>query len=127
MFAIQAEGCAPIPKAFAEGKDVSEKYPNAHTYASGLRVPGPLGDLLILQAIAESGGTAIAVSDAEMAEAQLELARGEGVFACPEGGATLAAARKLGTAGFLRPDDVVVLFNTGTGLKYPRIPGLRVP
>jgi threonine synthase len=127
MVSVQAEGCAPIVAAFAAGASQATPWVDAHTYASGLRVPGPLGDLLILQAIAESGGTAIAVSDAEMAEAQLELARGEGVFACPEGGATLAAARKLGTAGFLRPDDVVVLFNTGTGLKYPRIPGLRVP
>jgi threonine synthase len=86
-----------------------------------------LGDALILQALRESNGTAIAVSDEEMAQAQLELARGEGVFACPEGGATLAAARRLAASGFIAPSDVLVLFNTGTGLKYPRIPGLRVP
>jgi threonine synthase len=89
-------------------------------------VPAPLADALILQALRESGGAAIAVSDAEMAEAQLDLARREGVFACPEGGATLAAARKLVASGFIAATDVLVLFNTGTGLKYPKIPGLRV-
>ena len=126
MVAVQAEGCAPIVQAFAGELPAATPWDNPRTYASGLRVPAPLGDALILQALRESGGTAIAVSDAEMATAQLELARGEGVFACPEGGATLAAARKLVDLRFIAKDDVVVLFNTGTGLKYPKIPGVRV-
>ncbi len=126
MVAVQAEGCAPIVQAFAGELPAATPWDDPRTYASGLRVPAPLGDALILQALRESGGTAIAVSDAEMATAQLELARGEGVFACPEGGATLAAARKLVDLRFLGKDDVVVLFNTGTGLKYPKIPGVRV-
>ena len=126
MVAVQAEGCAPIVQAFAGEQPAATPWDDPRTYASGLRVPAPLGDALILQALRESGGTAIAVSDAEMATAQLELARGEGVFACPEGGATLAAARKLVDLRFLGKDDVVVLFNTGTGLKYPKIPGVRV-
>jgi threonine synthase len=126
MVAVQAEGCAPIVDAFDRQAAKAAPWVNARTYASGLRVPSPLGDLLILQALRESGGTAIAVSDDEMAKAQLDLARGEGVFACPEGGATLAAARKLVASGFIAPTDRLVLFNTGTGLKYPKIPGLRV-
>ena len=127
MVAVQAEGCAPIVEAFLSGASKATPWVDARTYASGLRVPAPLGDALILQALRESGGTAIAVSDDEMAKGQLDLARGEGVFACPEGGATLAAARKLVASGFIAPTDVLVLFNTGTGLKYPKIPGLRVP
>jgi threonine synthase len=127
MVAVQAEGCAPIVEAFVSGASKATPWNDARTYASGLRVPSPLADALILQALRESGGTAIAVSDDEMAKGQLELARGEGVFACPEGGATLAAARKLVDSGFIEPSHVVVLFNTGTGLKYPKIPGLRVP
>jgi threonine synthase len=126
MVAVQAEGCAPIVHAFEAGLPAATVWNDPRTYASGLRVPALLGDALILQALRESEGTAIAVSDADMAKAQLELARGEGVFACPEGGATLAAARKLVESRWIRPDDVVVLFNTGTGLKYPKIPGLRV-
>ena len=127
MVAAQAEGCAPIVAAFQAGESKAVPGPQPHTYASGLRVPGPLGDTLILKAVRDSGGTAVAVSEAEMADGQLALARGEGIFACPEGGATLAAARRLVASGEIGPDDTVVLFNTGTGLKYPRIPGLRVP
>ena len=127
MVTVQADGCAPIVEAMATNAAKAVPWVDARTYASGLRVPSPLGDALILQALRESGGTAVAVSDDEMAKGQLELARGEGVFACPEGGATLAAARKLVESGFIAPTDLVVLFNTGTGLKYPRIPGLRVP
>ncbi len=126
MVAVQAAGCAPIVEAMNAGAPTAAPWVDPRTYASGLRVPAPLGDALILQALRESGGTAIAVSDDEMAKAQLELARGEGVFACPEGGATLAAARRLVASGFIAPSDVLVLFNTGTGLKYPKIPGLRV-
>ena len=126
MVAVQAAGCAPIVQAMLSDAPKATPWVEPRTYASGLRVPAPLGDALILQALRESGGTAIAVSDDEMAKAQLELARGEGVFACPEGGATVAAARKLFASGFIAPSDVLVLFNTGTGLKYPKIPGLRV-
>ena len=126
MVAVQAEGCAPIVDAMTQNANHATPWVDARTYASGLRVPAPLGDALILQALRESGGTAVAVSDGEMAKAQLDFARGEGVFACPEGGATLAAARKLVASGFIAATDVLVLFNTGTGLKYPKIPGLRV-
>ncbi len=126
MVAVQAEGCAPVVEAFDSKAAKTTPWTDAHTYASGLRVPAPFGDVLILQALRESGGTAIAVSDDEMAQGQLDLARGEGVFACPEGGATLAAARKLIASGFISRSDKLVLFNTGTGLKYPKIPRLRV-
>jgi threonine synthase len=127
MVTVQAEGCAPIVAAMDDDAKNATPWVDPRTYASGLRVPAPLGDTLILQALRESGGAAVSVSDEEMAKGQLDLARGEGVFACPEGGATLAAARKLAATGFIGPSDVVVLFNTGTGLKYPKIPGLRVP
>jgi len=126
MVAVQAAGCAPIVEAMNAEAKTATPWVDPRTYASGLRVPAPLGDALILQALRESGGTALAVTDDEMAKGQLELARGEGVFACPEGGATLAAARLLVASGFIAPTDVLVLFNTGTGLKYPKIPGLRV-
>lgn len=127
MVAVQAEGCAPIVKAFREGADRAEPWPDPRTFASGLRVPSAIGDTLMLEALRDSGGTAVAVDDAAMAQGQLEMARGEGIFACPEGGATVAAARTLAGEGWIAPDETVVLFNTGTGLKYPRIPGLRVP
>ena len=126
MVAVQAEGCAPIVRAFHEGQDTAAPWPDPKTYASGLRVPGVLGDRLILKALRESGGTAVAVSDEEMGQAQLEMARGEGIFPAPEGGATLAALRRLATAGEIDSGERVVLFNTGCGLKYPRIPGLQV-
>jgi threonine synthase len=127
MVAVQAAGCAPIVRAFNAGATEAVAWDSPRTYASGLRVPKLLGDRLILQALRESGGTALAVSDEEMALAQLELARGEGIFPAPEGGATLAAARRLVDRGVIGPSDRVVLFNTGTGLKYPDIPDLRVP
>ena len=126
MVAVQAEGCAPVVEAFESGVSATKPWANPHTYASGLRVPDPLGGPLVLQAVRESGGAAVAVSDDDMAKGQTDLARGEGIFACPEGGATLAAARKLVASGFISPTDVVVLCNTGTGLKYPKIPGLRI-
>ncbi len=127
MVAVQAEGCAPIVRAFENGEPRATRWESPHTYASGLCVPAAIGDRLILQALRESGGTAIAVTDAEMAEGQLAMARGEGIFPAPEGGATVAAARKLAATGTVDRDERVVLFNTGSGLKYPRIPGLRVP
>lgn len=118
MIAVQAEGCAPIPKAWEEGKDASEPWPDAHTLAAGLRVPKAYGDYLILKILRESGGCAVAVSDAEIMKALGAWAREEGIFAAPEGAASLAAYRKLLATGFLKPGDSVVLFNTGSGLKY---------
>jgi threonine synthase len=127
MVVVQATGCAPIVRAFETGRDEAERWVDPRTYASGLRVPAAIGDHLILGAVRASGGTALAVSDEEMAAGQLEMARGEGIFPAPEGGATLAAARKLLAGGWIREDERVVLFNTGSGLKYPEIPGLRHP
>lgn len=118
MVSVQAEGCAPIVTAFKEGEGFAPEFPNAHTVASGLRVPKAIGDFIMLDLIRASGGTAITVCDSEMIAAAREIARGTGVFACPEGGATLAAARKLKASGFIGPDDAVALFNTGSGLKY---------
>ena len=118
MVAVQAEGCAPIVKAWSAHRESAEFFQNAATIASGLRVPGPLGDLLILKMLRQTKGTALAVSDAEMLEAGRELARTEGIFAAPEGAATVVAARKLAATGWIRPEDTVVLFNTGTGYKY---------
>jgi threonine synthase len=118
MISVQAAGCAPIPKAFAEGKDATEKWENASTYASGLRVPKAFADFLILRDIRASGGDAVAVSDEEMREAEREIGAAEGLFVAPEGAATWAAAKNLATAGRLDRDSRIVLFNTGTGFKY---------
>jgi len=118
MVAIQAAGCAPIPKALEEGKNVSEAWKDAHTFASGLRVPKAYGDYLILDFVRKSGGTAIAISDEDMLTSLLEWSRDEGIFLCPEGAAATAAYDKLLASGFLKPSDEVVIFNTGTGLKY---------
>jgi threonine synthase len=118
MIAVQAEGCAPIVKAFEEGKPKSEFFQNAHTVASGLRVPKALGDFLVLDAVRKSGGTAIAASDEEMIQAAVELASDEGIFVAPEGGACVAALRKLLANGFLKPEERIVIYNTGSGLKY---------
>jgi threonine synthase len=127
LVTVQAEACAPIVAAFEAGAAKAAAWASPRTYASGLRVPSPYGDTLILQALRESGGTAVAVPDEEMARAQLELARGEGIFAAPEGGATLVAARRLAASGWIGAGERVVLFNTGSGLKYPDVPGLVVP
>jgi threonine synthase len=127
LIAVQAAGCAPLVRAFAAGASEAEPWPSPRTYASGLRVPSPRGDRLILQALRESQGTAVEVSDAEMASGQLELARGEGIFGAPESGAAVAAARRLAGSGELGRDELIVLLSTGSGLKYPEIPGLRVP
>ena len=118
MVAVQAEGCAPIVKAWEAHRDSAEFFPNAATMASGLRVPGPLGDLLILRMLRQTKGTALAVSDDEMLQAGRELASLEGIFAAPEGAATVIGARKLAASGWIKPEDKVVLFNTGTGYKY---------
>jgi threonine synthase len=118
MVVVQSEGCAPIPKAWDEGKSSAEFWPNASTLASGLRVPKPYGDYLILDILHKSGGVALSVTDSEIAQATHRWARQEGIFAAPEGAASLAAYSKLLAGGFFAPDDPVVLFNTGTGLKY---------
>lgn len=118
MVAVQAEGCAPIAKAWEAHRDKADFFPNAATMASGLRVPGPLGDLLILRMLKQTKGTALTVTDDEMLEAGKELASREGIFAAPEGAATVSAARKLASSGWIKPEETVVLFNTGTGYKY---------
>lgn len=118
MISVQASGCAPVAKAWDEHKAVVEMWQNAHTLAAGLRVPKPYADYIILDILKKSGGTAIAVSDEQILEAVGEWARDEGVFAAPEGAATLAAYKILLAQKFLKPSDKVVLFNTGSGLKY---------
>ena len=118
MIAVQAEGCAPIVKAWEEGKPTVEMWKDASTIAAGLRVPRPYGDYLVLDILKRSRGTAVAVSDEEIKSAFHHWASIEGIFAAPEGAASLAAYRKLRASGFLAEKDNVVLFNTGTGLKY---------
>jgi threonine synthase len=118
MVAVQAEGCAPIVKAWEAHRASSEFFQNAATLASGLRVPGPLGDFLILRMLRQTQGTALTVTDDEMLHAGKELASLEGIYAAPEGAATAIAARKLAAKGWIKPEENVVLFNTGTGYKY---------
>jgi len=118
MVAVQASGCAPIVRAFDAGRDTAEAWSDPVTAASGLRVPSSLGDRLILDALRKSGGVAVAVDDREMIEAASLLGSREGIDACPEGGATLAAVRRLLRSKAIAPSDRVVVFNTGTGLKY---------
>ena len=119
MISVQAEGCAPIVRAFAAGKETAEPVMDAKTAALGLRVPGAVGDFLILRALRESKGYAIAVSEAEWAEGQAWLARDAGLFPSPEGGAAVSALRAAIAGGIVHPDDKVVVFNTGSGFKYP--------
>ena len=118
MICVQAEGCAPIPKAMQDGESISQMWPGAHTLAAGLRVPKAYGDFIILDITRKSGGTAIAVSDDAIMEGVKEMASAEGIFPAPEGGAALAAYHVLRSSGFLGADDKVVLFNTGSGYKY---------
>jgi len=118
MITVQASGCAPIVKAWDERRPVAEVWPNAATLAAGLRVPKPYGDSLILDILMKSNGTAISATDEEILEAMRHWARVEGIFAAPEGAASLVAYRKLRANGFFKPEDTVVLFNTGSGLKY---------
>ena len=127
MIAVQAEGCAPIVKAFEDNAPRSTFFENAHTVAAGLRVPKALGDFLVLQAVRESGGTAVAVSDEEMLDAGVQLAADEGIYAAPEGAACVSALQKLLASGFLKASDKVVLYNTGSGLKYPEAYSVRFP
>jgi threonine synthase len=118
MISVQAEGCAPIPRAFAKGEAESRQWEGARTYASGLRVPKAFADFLILRDVRASGGEAVAVSDDEMRRACDEIGALEGLFVAPEGGASWAAAKKLADSGRLDRKSRIVLFNTGTGFKY---------
>ena len=118
MITVQASGCAPIVQAFQEGKRFAEEFPNASTVASGLRVPRAIGDFLIIDALRASKGTAVAVSDEELVAATGEIGAVEGLFCAPEGAACVPALRKLIAAGQVNPQERVVLFNTGAGVKY---------
>jgi len=127
MIAVQSAGCQPVVRAFERGEAKSQFWQDARTVAAGLRVPKPLGDTLMLDAIRKSGGTAIAVSDEELLDACLELSATEGIFAAPEGGACVAALKKLLANGFLKSDERIVLYNTGAGLKYLEVFSTRFP
>jgi threonine synthase len=118
MVSVQAAGCAPIVRAFQSGALRAEPWEDAKTLAAGLRVPAVFADRLVLKVLYESGGTAIAVSDEEILSGQYKLAQMEGIFAAPEGGATLPALERLLANGWVKPEERVVLFNTGSGLKY---------
>ena len=115
---VQAAGCAPVAKAFHAGAERTEAWENAQTRAYGLRVPAPLGGFICLRALRETHGTAIAIEEADMQRATVELASRSGIDVCPEGGAAWAALAQLRKSGFVRPADRVIVFNTGTGLKY---------
>lgn len=119
MYAVQAAGCAPIVRAFEKGEEHAERWENAATVAAGIRVPRAVGDFLIIRAVRESGGRAIAVQDADILAAVDDAARKDGLLMCPEGGATLAAYRTALREGFVERGESVVLFNCATGLKYP--------
>ncbi|MGA7412976.1 MAG: threonine synthase, partial [Bryobacteraceae bacterium] len=127
MIAVQAVGCQPLTRAFNAGATRSELWSNAYTVASGLRVPKPLGDFQILNAIRESGGTIISITDEDMLDAGIALAEQEGIFPAPEGGACVAAAAQLLKNAFLKPDDRIVIYNTGSGLKYLEAYSTRYP
>jgi threonine synthase len=127
MISVQAAGCAPMARAFAAGADHAERWAGAATIAAGLRVPAAIGDYLILQAIRESGGTAITVTDEEMREGMRLAARQEGLFVSPESGAAVIAARKLRESGFLQADDETVIFSTGSGLMHVDLIAIAAP
>jgi len=125
MVAVQAAGCAPIVRAYEAGEEHALRWENAHTIAAGIRVPQAVGDFLILRAVRESGGFAIAVTDAAITAALEEVAREEGLLMCPEGAATYAAYKQSLADGRIRHDERAVLFNCATGLKYPLPPVRR--
>jgi threonine synthase len=118
MVAVQAEGCAPISRAFHAGEEFATPWELAVTMAAGIRVPAAVADFIMLRILRESGGTALTVSDDEMLAGMKELASAEGIFGCPEGAATLAGLRRLRESGWVRPSDRVILFNTGSAYKY---------
>ncbi len=127
LVAVQAAGCAPIVEAFSRGETESTPFPNAHTIAFGITVPKALGDFLVLEAVRETSGTAIAVTDEELLAAQSALARSEGAFICPEGAACFAAVEQLRAANWLGENENVVVLNTGAGIKYPDTVRVDVP
>ncbi len=127
MIAVQATGCAPIVRAFEENQPCSRFFDNAHTIAAGLRVPKALGDFLILDAVRQSQGCAIAVTDDDMLAGGVQLASDEGIYAAPEGAACVAALERLLASGFLKQTERIVLYNTGSGLKYPEAYSTRFP
>jgi threonine synthase len=121
MFAIQSSGCAPIVRAYEAGEEHAERWEDAHTVAAGIRVPRAVGDFLILRAVRESGGRAMAVGDPAILQAVEDAALKDGLLMCPEGGATLAAYREALRLGLVDEDETAVLFNCATGLKYPMV------
>jgi threonine synthase len=125
MIAVQAAGCAPIVKAFEDGAEHAPLWPDAHTVAAGIRVPAAIGDFLILRAVRESGGFAMAVTDEAILAAREEVAGAEGLLLSPEGAATYAAWKEALADGRVRKDERAVLFNCATGLKYPLPPAER--
>jgi len=125
MIAVQAAGCAPMVRAYERGEEHAPRWEDAHTIAAGIRVPQAIGDFLILRAVRESGGFAIAVDDAAIAAGLDEVARSEGFLLCPEGAATYAALKQALSDGRIRPQEQAVLFNCATGLKYPLPPARR--
>jgi threonine synthase len=127
MISVQAAGCAPITRAYEQNQADSKFWEGAVTVAAGLRVPKALGDFLVLAAVRESGGTALSISDADMLDAGVQMAEKEGIFPAPEGGACVAAARQLAESGFLKSNDRVVIYNTGSGYKYLEAYSTRFP
>jgi threonine synthase len=127
MVSVQAEGCAPIVRAFREGKEKAEPWPNARTLAAGLRVPQAVADFLMLKVLRESNGAAVAVSDQDMVSEIRRVGRLEGLFFCPEGAACVAALRRLKRDGWLGASDRVLIFNTASGLKYLDVIGKQPP
>ncbi|SFL60427.1 threonine synthase [Paenibacillus sp. 1_12] len=127
LVAVQAKGCAPIVKAWEEGKADSQFWEDSTTIAFGINVPKALGDFLVLEAIYKTGGCAIAIDDAELLREQADVARLEGVFICPEGAATFSAARKLRESGWIQQNETVIALNTGSGIKYPETVQVEVP
>ncbi|KMK76869.1 threonine synthase [Alkalihalobacillus pseudalcaliphilus] len=127
LVAVQAKGCAPIVKAFENNQEESEMWPNASTAAFGINVPKALGDFLILEAIYETNGTAIAIEDGEISAEQKEIAELEGAFICPEGAATFAAVKKLRANNWIQAQEKVVCLNTGMGIKYPESVNVLAP
>ncbi|MEA2786519.1 MAG: threonine synthase, partial [Candidatus Eremiobacteraeota bacterium] len=127
MVAVQSTGCAPIVRAFDASAKESVFWENARTVAFGITVPKPLGDAIVLEALYATNGTAIAVNDEAILAGQREISASDGVFVCPEGGATLAAAIALREQGWIRAGERVLLINTGSGLKYPDVPYAQPP
>ncbi|KKC48576.1 MULTISPECIES: threonine synthase [Paenibacillus] len=127
LVAVQAEGCAPIVKAWEEGKPESQFWPDSSTAAFGINVPKALGDFLVLEAVYKTNGCAVSITDAELLREQGTIARLEGAFVCPEGAATFSAARKLRESGWIKDGETVVALNTGSGIKYPETVQVEAP